>query len=75
LKTGSVKTELKLHGKSYRDNSVEHFNDRTPGYDFSRATAFLLMLFINYWVILEDDIFCPVWLYNTLNSIQGILLY
>lgn len=45
--------------------------DRVPGYDLARALALLGMVFINYWVLVEDPNACPEWLDAVMNFIQG----
>ena len=45
--------------------------DRVAGYDLARALAFLGMVFINYWALVEDPNACPAWLVAILNNIQG----
>ncbi|MBW1781685.1 MAG: DUF418 domain-containing protein [Deltaproteobacteria bacterium] len=45
--------------------------ERITGYDVARAMAFLGMVLVNYWAIMDNTVSCPDWLIFFLDLIQG----
>ncbi len=44
---------------------------RIEEYDLARAVAFMGMVFVNFWVLMDNAVACPGWLVFCLNLVQG----
>jgi len=59
------------HQSCHVDPKRHPYEERIVGYDVARAMAFLGMVFVNFWVLMDNTISCPDWLVFFLELIQG----